>query len=66
MAEKHLEDHERAHTGKAGTRVRHGQDAIGKVGYSDLQRAQSGDTAGGVLPENRYHKLRGSLNKGLD
>lgn len=32
MAEKHLEDHERAHTGKVGAKVRHGQDAANRIG----------------------------------
>lgn len=38
MAEKHLEDHERAHTGKTGAKVRHGQDAVGKKpgGYQQM------------------------------
>lgn len=57
MAKK-LEDHERAHTGKPGMKVRHGTDAIGKIPTRTPTTEER--------PQDPvYQRLRG-LYKGLD
>lgn len=58
--EKHLEDHERAHTGNPNSKIDHGQ---GKAGFSKGQRDL---LAGKVDTDPVYQRLRNSLDKGLD
>lgn len=36
--DRELQDHERAHTGKPGAKVRHGQDAVGSVNRIVIHR----------------------------
>jgi len=68
-----LEDHERAHNGKVGSVVRHGQDATGKPGKVVRHDDARDDKPGGdnyertrrewgEVPEVRYHKLRNQLD----
>lgn len=65
MAE--LKDHERAHSGKPGAKVRHGADATGKVTHSPLIVDSRGSLGSALLrrrPRGAYPGVKFADNDG--